>query len=130
MKLRLRIARQRRAAVWQQAFAWGGLALIVILNVLAASPQAHAWVHGREFVVESYSPKSPGGDQAGAPVDADHEAGCVVTQFSHGWITHTLTLLVSLAAVWWVRFLAPSLASQIHSVATGELPRCCGPPVV
>ena len=52
------------------------IALVVLLNVLAASPELHAWVHGQA------QPSEHAG-QGHAPVgDANHE--CVVTTFAQG----------------------------------------------
>lgn len=119
-----------RSAVWRQASAWCALALVMMLIICAASPQAHAWVHGRQFVVESFGPGASPRNAADAPVTTDDEAGCVITQFAQGWITHTLTLLVLLAMVWLVRFCPPLVESQICLAGIDELPRCCGPPAV
>jgi hypothetical protein len=60
----------------------GGAALVLLLTVLAASPELHAWLHGN----------------AG---EADHE--CVVTLYQHGVVsaavdvTLVVVLLVQLA---------------------------------
>ena len=52
------------------------MALVVLLNVLAASPELHAWVHGKAPSSEHASPSH-------APVgDPNHE--CVVTIFAQG----------------------------------------------
>jgi len=53
-----------------------GVALILLLSVLAASPEWHAWVHGPQEAAEAASPGH-------APVgDADHD--CAVTLFASG----------------------------------------------
>jgi len=128
--------RYTRPACWQQAAAWCGLVLVGILNVLAVSPQAHAWVHGREYVYSfdaSSDEDVPGNPlAAGAdPQDHDHgehEAGCVITQFAHGYFSHHLLALV----------LAPVGQLDLTRLRTPQdkllrsvdirLPFCCGPP--
>jgi hypothetical protein len=53
-----------------------GVALVLLLNVLAASPELHAWVHGPQEAAQHTGPDH-------APVgDADHE--CAVTLFASG----------------------------------------------
>ena len=53
-----------------------GVALVLLLSVLAASPELHAWVHGHEDVAQA---DGPGHTPVG---DADHE--CAVTLFASG----------------------------------------------
>jgi hypothetical protein len=55
-----------------------GIALVLLLNVLAASPELHAWLHGQE-----QTPEHAGHGHARVG-DADHE--CAVTLFAHGVI--------------------------------------------
>ena len=53
-----------------------GVALVVLLTVLAASPELHAWVHGPQVTAEAAA-------HGHAPVgDADHD--CAVTLFASG----------------------------------------------
>lgn len=53
-----------------------GVALVLLLSAMAASPELHAWVHGDGNASEHSTPgHEPGGDD-------DHE--CAVTLFSHG----------------------------------------------
>lgn len=54
-----------------------GVVLVVLLNVLAASPELHAWVHGHEAHAEHVG-------TAGEPVGADDDSGCAITLFAHG----------------------------------------------
>ncbi|HTZ21056.1 MAG TPA: hypothetical protein VMC06_09260 [Opitutaceae bacterium] len=67
-----------------------GIALVLLLNVLVASPQLHAWLHGHE-------PAAEHNDPGHAPVgSADHE--CAVTLFAHG--ATSLPFLSLLLLVW------------------------------
>lgn len=69
-----------------------GIALVLLLNVLAASPTLHAWVHGHEPAAEHNNPGH-------APVDCDdHE--CAVTLFAHG--VTSLLFLSLLLLVWFL----------------------------
>ena len=53
-----------------------GVVLVLLLNVLAASPELHAWVHGPQEGAQHTGPDH-------APVgDSDHE--CAVTLFASG----------------------------------------------
>jgi hypothetical protein len=65
-----------------------GVALVLMLSVLAASPELHAWVHGHQVVPAEHA-------GAGQPPvgDADHE--CAVTLFALG-VTACLFFCLSL----------------------------------
>ena len=68
-----------------------GVALVLLLNVLAASPELHAWVHGRhEAAQHSAHDDAPVGN-------ADH--ACAVTLFASGVSLLLAFFLVLLARV-------------------------------
>ena len=68
-----------------------GVALVLLLSVLAASPELHAWVHGPQEAAQHTGPDH-------APVgDADHE--CAVTLFASGVSLLLAFFLVLLARV-------------------------------
>jgi hypothetical protein len=65
-----------------------GVALVLLLNLLAASPTLHAWAHAEDTAVEH---ATPGHEPAGG---ADHE--CAVTLFAHGVAALLVFLLLML----------------------------------
>jgi hypothetical protein len=56
------------------------LSLVLVLTVLAASPELHEWVHGHPAATQAHATSHPG---AAVPDDDD---GCVVTLFAQGII--------------------------------------------
>jgi hypothetical protein len=50
----------------RRLLAAGGIALVLLLSVLAVNPELHRWIHGA------------------ADADHDHEDGCAVVLFAHG----------------------------------------------
>jgi hypothetical protein len=107
-----------------------GVALVLVLTVLAVSPALHAWLHKTPPTVAPC-----GHDHGPAPhaPDDDHDhnddAGCVVTLFAHGGseLAAAPTLLVAPARalvgdlLLSVEFCAPSAPAH-------TLPPGCGPP--
>jgi hypothetical protein len=87
----------------------GGIALVLLLAVLAASPGLHAWLHG----------------DAG---EADHE--CAITLFQHG-ANAVVAVTATAATVWIVVALAviPPAAPDIHP-RRYWLPPAHAPPVL
>ena len=67
------------------------VAMVLLLTVLAASPELHAWVHGPEEMVQH---NGSGHEPVG---DADHE--CAVTLFASGISLLLAFFLVLLARV-------------------------------
>jgi hypothetical protein len=66
----------RHPSSFHRLLAAFGVALVLLLTVLAASPELHAWSHGHESAARQAGPDH-------APVgDADHE--CAVTLFASG----------------------------------------------
>jgi len=58
------------------------VALVLVLAVLAASPELHERLHGHAMAAAAH----PGGGPSGAGQSADDEDGCVVTLFAQGLI--------------------------------------------
>ena len=83
-----------------------GIVLVVLLNLLAASPELHAWVHGDEHAPAH---STPGHEPVG---DDDHE--CAVTLFAHG---------VEALLVFCVLMLARPLARSVIPRARDEIAR-------
>ena len=87
----------------------GGVALVLLLSVLAASPGLHAWLHGN----------------AG---ETDHE--CVITLFQHGVVATTaevVLVFVALVLLAWIAA-APSalcLAPPRYWLPPGHAPPAC-----
>ena len=66
----------RKPSSFHRITAVFGVALVLLLGVLAASPELHAWVHGHEDVAQTAGPGH-------APLgETDHE--CAVTLFAGG----------------------------------------------
>lgn len=87
-----------------------GIALVMLLNVLAASPTLHARLHGQEP-----TPEHAAHDQA--PVgDSDHE--CAVTLFAHG-----VTALLFFCLLLLSRFVARSPVWHANDWLVAARPR-------
>lgn len=109
-----------------------GVALVLVLTVLAVSPALHAWLHSAPPTVAPC-----GHDHGPAPhaPDDDHnhadDAGCIVTLFAHGGSelaaapTHLVAPARALVGdlLLSVDFCAPSAPAH-------TLPPGCGPPLV
>lgn len=102
--------RNRRVAssVLHRLLACGGVALVLLLTVLAACPELHAWLHR----------------DAG---EADHE--CVVTLYQHGVVSAVVEIaLVVVLLVWRARVVAAPAALHLAS-SRYWLPPALAPPV-
>jgi len=79
---------QRHPSTLHRIVAMLGVALVLVLNVLAVSPRLHAWIHGHDGVCAGSADPSSAGDAAqhhheSEPVgDSDHQ--CAVTLFASG----------------------------------------------
>ena len=70
------VSSHRQPSLFHRLTVVFGVALVLLLNVLAANPVLHAWVHGHDEAAQHTGPGH-------APVgDADHE--CAVTLFASG----------------------------------------------
>jgi hypothetical protein len=86
---------QRSRCLLTRAVASLSAALVMVLAVLAASPELHERLHGHGPGVGK--PAQHEGDHSGGGQAADDEDGCVVTLFSQG-VVLALALLVLAAA--------------------------------
>jgi hypothetical protein len=91
-----------------RVLAAGGVALVLLLTVLAASPELHAWLHGN----------------AGA---ADHE--CVITLYQHG--VEAAAVGVALMAAVWIFLAWGAIAPPMPGFLRSRywLPPALAPPV-
>ncbi|HWA28265.1 MAG TPA: hypothetical protein VG734_21615 [Lacunisphaera sp.] len=87
-----------------------GIALVLLLNLLAASPELHAWVHGKE---NAHEHSTPGHEPV---VEGDHQ--CAVTLFAHGAEALLVFCLVMLA-----RLLARSIILRAGDEIARTRPR-------
>ena len=92
----------------RRLLAVGGVALVLLLTVLAASPELHAWLHGN----------------AG---DADHE--CVITLYQHGMVSAAPEVALVLAALILLARVAAELAALYLALPGYWLPPTLAPPV-
>jgi hypothetical protein len=100
------------AALFGRAVAAGAIALVLLLAVMAASPDLHAWVHG----------------QTVAQLQTGHgDDDCVVTQFSHGLPTTTTAFAVVASLCLSAGRLRP-YEVVLPPAPRFRLPPLCGPP--
>ncbi|MDD2764565.1 MAG: hypothetical protein PHE83_11385 [Opitutaceae bacterium] len=90
-------------------FAAGGVALVLWLGVLAASPALHAWLHGH----------------AG---ESDH--ACAVALYQHGVVSAAADMLLAVTAPLFLAQAAPApaplhLASPRYRLPPGHAPPAC-----
>ena len=105
---------QPLAEFLRRLFAAGGVALVLLLAVLAASPAAHEWVHGHA-------------ESAAHTPDTDDD-GCVVNLFAHGVLSATV-----FAALLFFSFCLVTGTARPREVVRlpaprHRLPPLCGPP--
>jgi hypothetical protein len=86
----------------------GGVALVLLLTVLAASPELHAWLHGN----------------AG---DADHE--CVVTLYQHGVVSAAVEVALVVVLLVQRARVAAAPAALYLAAPRYWLPPALAPPV-
>jgi hypothetical protein len=103
--LHLRVSR----SCLHRLLAAGGVALVLLLSVLAASPGLHAWLHSN----------------AG---ETDHE--CIITLYQHGVVTaaaEVALVVVALVLLAWVSAAPPALhlASPRYWLPPGQAPPAC-----
>jgi hypothetical protein len=102
-----------------------GVALVLLLGVLAACPAAHEWIHGHE---------EPAAHSANTGCTHHHDAenpdedGCVVTLFAHGVITATIFAALIVALFRLVAVPARQGEALCLSAPQYLLPPLCGPP--
>ena len=99
-----------------------GIALVVLLNLLAAWPEAHQYLHRAEHAAAEHSTSDH------QPV-GDDDDGCAVVLFAHGHVLAALMLFV-LLLIGLVRIgsILPEHAPTLAAVDY-RLPQSCGPPL-
>jgi hypothetical protein len=116
---------RRTPSVSTRLVAGAGVALVLLLNVLAACPAAHEWIHGHEEHA-THGANATGSQHHDG--DQPDEDGCVVTLFAHGVVTATVfaALIVALSRL--VAVPAQPGEAPCLSVPRYWLPPLCGPP--
>jgi hypothetical protein len=117
-------------------------ALVLVLTILAASPQWHALVHAAEHSARHAAPAAATcpsghahahshGESAPALPESHGDELCVITQFSHG--SSELALAPALLAAQPLSVLGDPLPLSVFCAPSAPaylLPPCCGPPLV
>jgi hypothetical protein len=88
----------------------GGIALVLLLSALTASPELHRLVHGHQ--------------------DAVTEDGCAVVQFAYGVSVTPDTALLDATPLPWREFARPEVAEIFLTSPRSLHPPERGPPVV
>jgi hypothetical protein len=88
----------------------GGIALVLLLSALTASPDLHRLVHDHH--------------------DAGTEDGCAVVQFAHGASVTPDTALVDATPLLWCEFARPDVSEIFLTSPRSLHPPERGPPVV
>lgn len=123
-------------AAWQRATVWSALALLALLNILAASPHAHAWFHGREalYDIAALVANAGGVDDESSGMGRDElydEDGCVITKFGQGHFAFKLLLVVLVQLAEASKPVYPPVHDAVDLPAVDyELPFSRGPPRV
>jgi len=101
-----------------------GIALVLILNVLAVQPDLH------EALCEHNKTSTHQGCSGHSHSDNDTDSdACVVTQFAHGHILAAPILLLLLIGLVRIVSIFPERVVLLASV-DHQLPLVCGPPLV
>ena len=98
---------------------------MLLLNVLAACPAAHEWIHGHEEHA-AHDATATGSHHHDA--DKPDEDGCVVTLFAHGVITATVFAALIIALFRLVAVAVQPGEALCLSAPPYLLPPLCGPP--
>jgi hypothetical protein len=101
----------------------GAALLIVFLNLLAASPQLHAWVHG-----ENAAQALPLGANHGPHQGRDD--GCAVAVFAAGILAGLFALFVARRVGGLARVVRRAPDVPLPAPARNRLPPLCGPPAM
>lgn len=120
--------RLRPLALWQRVVARGAIGLVMALNFLAATPQAHAWLHADAEEARSGPAGCAHAAADSSPLGAaSDDAGCVVTQFANGQVGGELATFVFSAASC-AQGNLPQPATPLVGSTDIQLPPGCGPP--
>ena len=122
----------RPPALWQRLAASGCLGLVLVLNLLSASPELHAWLHEAHEAAE-HGDCDHGHENEKAPVDHaahDDDAACVITQFANGQVGAEAALTVVVSATLREIAILPDRTAPFSGRSHVLLPPGCGPPQV
>jgi hypothetical protein len=84
----------------------GALALVVLLNALAVSPEAHAWIHAHEHAHDVQHPHTHTCADAPPPID-DEAHVCAITLFAQGVTLALAAPIVAAPPASWIEFCPP-----------------------
>jgi len=116
---------RRTPSLSTRLVAGAGVVLVLLLNVLAACPEAHEWIHGHE------GHAAHGANATGShhhDTDKPDEDGCVVTLFAHGVVTATVFAALIVALFRLVAVPARPGEAPCLYAPRYLLPPLCGPP--
>jgi hypothetical protein len=116
---------RRKPSLLTRLIAGAGVALVLLLNVLAASPEAHEWIHGHGEHAAHGANAAHTHRHNAADVDED---GCVVTLFAHGVVTATIFAVLAVALFRLVAIATQPGEALCLSAPHYLLPPLCGPP--
>lgn len=109
---------QSRPSPFSRAIASLGVLLVLVLTVLASSPELHERIHGHAVAATAGTHSQ--GDSPGQPNAPDGDDGCVVTLFAQG-VVLCLSLLALAFTGQTVRLPAFALLERIAPEAPGYL---------
>jgi hypothetical protein len=116
---------RRTPLPFTRLIAGAGVALVLLLSVLAACPEAHEWIHGHEEHT-AHDASTTGAHHHDA--DNPDDDGCVVTLFAHGVITATVFAALIVALFRLVAVATPPGEALCLPAPHYLLPPLCGPP--
>lgn len=120
------------AALWQRIVASGCLGLVLALNLLAASPNLHAWLHETQAATEHGDCEHGHGEKQAPASQTEHadDAACVITQFANGQVGAEAALTVVVSATLRETATLPDRTAPFSGRSHVLLPPGCGPPQV
>ena len=120
----------RPPALWQRLAASGCLGLVLVLNLLSASPELHSWLHETEAVAGDHGHGDCEGGDASTPAAHADDAACVITQFANGQVGAEAALTVVVSATLREIAILPDRTAPFSGRSHVLLPPGCGPPQV
>lgn len=122
----------RPAALWQRLVASGCLGLVLVLNLLAAAPQVHTWLHEAQAAAGHGDCEHSHGADAVPAGQAEHDddGACVITQFANGQVGCEAAVVVVSATLLREVAVLPDRVAALSGRPDLKLPPGCGPPLV
>lgn len=129
----------RPDALWHRWVGLGCVELIALLNLLAVSPGAHAWLHAHPpppstaACAHDHAPDPAGTHDhdrsTGGAADDDDDRGCIVTQLAQGQLDSAAAPSIFVSGLRRVLavLIAPVADARPHGLDL-RLPPGCGPP--